>query len=328
MPLPPVVATVNKLPTASRWPLYLHTRARRTTRLAPLAAPVNKLHSKARRLELKLNRLVDSTFAGEYRSAFRGMGLEFEEVRAYQYGDDVRLIDWNVTARTGETYIKVYRESRERNIFVLLDVSASERFGPGEAQKLSVGAELSTVLALSALRNNDNFGLLTFSDHVEQVFAPNKGRRHVNHIVNQLLTLQPKGKGTHLAQALDHFARLQPRRSVVLVISDFLDKDYEQALIRLRGKHQVLLIRLFHPNEVLSTDIGIVPMTAAETGRRTWLNTGMAAYRERLRRNFYSLDERLSQLARRQGMSYLSLNTAEDYVPRVEAFFRSHNRRR
>lgn len=225
------------------------------------------IFQKVRRLEIKTRRLVDNTFAGEYQTAFKGQGLEFDEVRPYQYGDDIRTIDWNVTAKTGEVFIKKFREEREQTLFVLFDISGSGDFGPAEENKRLIGTEIAAILAFSALKNNDKIGLATFSDEIEKYYKPNKGRKHILKLVRGLLTHTNKSEKTKLAMALDFVRHTLRRRSILLIISDFLDKDYEQSLKQLGKRHEVILIRLFHPNELFSMGSGIIPVIDIETRR-------------------------------------------------------------
>lgn len=283
---------------------------------------------KIKRLEIKIRKVVDSTFAGEYQSAFKGQGLEFDEVRLYQYGDDVRTIDWNVTAKTGQVYIKQFREEREQTLFVLFDVSGSGDFGPMEENKRLIGMEIASLLAFSALRNNDKFGLLSFSDRVEQYYKPNKGRKHILKIVKGVLTHINRSEQTNLQFAIDFLRRTQKRRSIVILISDFLDEGYETSLIQLARKHEVILMRLFHPNEVFHIGAGTIPVMDIETRQQRWLNAGDAAYRQALESRFSQIDEQLQGLADRHRFDFLAINTQNDYVPVLERYFKRRNRRK
>ncbi|MEO0471911.1 MAG: DUF58 domain-containing protein [Bacteroidota bacterium] len=286
------------------------------------------IFQKVRRLEIKTRRLVDNTFAGEYQTAFKGQGLEFDEVRPYQYGDDIRTIDWNVTAKTGEVFIKKFREEREQTLFVLFDISGSGDFGPAEENKRLIGTEIAAILAFSALKNNDKIGLATFSDEIEKYYKPNKGRKHILKLVRGLLTHTNKSEKTKLAMALDFVRHTLRRRSILLIISDFLDKDYEQSLKQLGKRHEVILIRLFHPNELFSMGSGIIPVIDIETRRQRWLNAGDVGYRQQLHNNFDQINQQLESVCQRNGIGYMSVNTAEDYLPVLEQFFRKRNRKR
>ncbi len=284
------------------------------------------LLKKIRRLEIKIRRKVESTFAGEYQSAFKGQGLEFDEVRPYQFGDDIRSIDWNVTAKTGEVFIKQFKEEREQTLFVLFDVSGSGDFGAGESNKRLIGTEIASILAFSALKNNDKIGLATFSDEIERYYKPNKGRTHILKIVRGLLTQVNKSERTHINNALDFVKKTLKRRSILIVISDFLDKDFERSIVQLNNKHEVVLIRLFHPNEVFHTGSGTIPVVDIESGNYRWLNAGDTAYRRQLNENFEQIDRNLQAFCSRNRVGYISINTKEDYIPVLEAFFRKRNR--
>ncbi|HHG84770.1 MAG TPA: DUF58 domain-containing protein, partial [Bacteroidetes bacterium] len=247
---------------------------------------MKELLKKVRRLEIKTRRMVDSTFAGEYHSAFKGQGLEFDEVRPYQFGDDIRSIDWNVTAKTGEPFIKTFREEREQTMFVLFDVSGSEDFGRGSENKLVVGTEIAAILAFSAMRNNDKIGLATFTDRIERFYAPKKGRKHILAIIRGLLQHKMHNKQTNIAQAVDWVQRTVKRKSIFIVISDFLDEGYHASLKHLARRHEVILVRLFNPSEVLDVGVGTIPVYDNESGRMVWLNSGDTGYRKTVAEKF------------------------------------------
>lgn len=283
---------------------------------------------KVRKLEIKIRKMVDTTFAGEYHSAFKGQGLEFDEVRPYQYGDDVRTIDWNVTAKTGETFIKQFREEREQTLFVLFDVSGSGDFGPTEENKRLIGMEIASILAFSALKNNDKFGLATFSDRIEKYYKPNKGRKHILKIVRGVLSHTNRSEQTSIKFALDFIKNTLKRRSILLIISDFLDDEYQTSLVQLSRKHEVILIRLFHPNEMFEEGYGTIPVIDIETRRQRWLNAGDIGYRSQLNANFEAIETNLVQVCNRNRIDYMSINTREDYIPILEKFFRQRNQNR
>lgn len=282
---------------------------------------------KVRKLEIKIRRMVNDIFAGEYHAAFKGQGLEFDEVRHYQYGDEIRAIDWNVTARTGQAYIKQFKEERERTLFVLFDISGSENFGNDEENKLLIGTEIAAILAFSALKNNDKIGMATFSEQIEQYYPPQKGRKHVLAIVRSLLTHKAAYLGTHLGKALDFIRKTQKRKSILLIISDFLDQSYEQSLIHLARKHEVILIRLFNPREVMGSGYGTIPTLDMETGSLAWINAGDTVYGKELNKEFEKIDTNLNHLAKKYKMDYLSINVQKDYFPILELFFKTRKDR-
>lgn len=283
---------------------------------------------KVKRLEIKTRRMVESTFAGEYHSAFKGQGLEFDEVRLYQFGDDIRSIDWNVTAKTGEVYIKQFREEREQTLFVLFDVSKSEDFGREAENKLVIGTEIAAILSFSAMKNNDKIGLLTFSDQIERFFSPKKGRKHILSIIRGLLQSDPASRLTDLKNAIDFVRKTVKRHSIVIVISDFLDEGYERALTQLSRRHEVILIRLFNPDEVMKRGIGTIPVRDTESGRMVWLNAGDTSYRKRIASKFEEIHENLEQLCNRNKMDLLQIDTSQEYIVELEKFFRKRNARK
>ncbi|MEM7660174.1 MAG: DUF58 domain-containing protein [Bacteroidota bacterium] len=286
------------------------------------------LWKKVRRLEIKIRRMVDSTFAGEYLSAFKGQGLEFDEVRLYQYGDDIRSIDWNVTAKTGQVYIKKFREEREQTLFVLFDISGSGDFGPAEQNKRLVGMEIASIMAFSSLRNNDKFGLATFSDVIERYYQPDKGRKHILKIIRGVLGHENRSSKTNLHFALDFVRHTLRRRSILIIISDFLDEGYERSLVQLSRKHEVILMRLYHPNEALQANVGMVPLIDIETNQQRWLNAGDVKYRQKLSDRFVEVEKGIQEMVQRNKMDYLTINTQEDYFPVLEGYFRKRNYRR
>ena len=289
---------------------------------------MKELLKKVRRLEIKVRRMVESTFAGEYQSAFKGQGLEFDEVRPYQYGDDIRSVDWNVSARNGSLFIKKFREEREQTLFVLFDVSGSEEVGPGTENKKLIGTEIAAILAFSALKNNDKMGLATFSDQIESYFKPARGRKHVLKIIRELLVHTPQHSQTNITSALEFATHTLPRRSILILISDFLDQEYEKALRRIALQHEVIAIRLFHPNEVFQSGVGIVPMMDIEHHQTRWINTGDIGYRKQLSDAFEQQTAHLPHFCQIHRIGYLSINTQEDYFPVLDQFFKRRNRKK
>jgi uncharacterized protein (DUF58 family) len=289
---------------------------------------MKELLKKVRKLEIKTRRKVDSTFAGEYHSAFKGQGLEFDEVRLYQFGDDIRSIDWNVTAKTGEVYIKKFKEEREQTLFVLFDISGSEDFGRLDANKMQVGTEIAAIMAFSAMKNNDKIGLATFTDRVERYFAPRKGRSHILAIINGLLQHKQRSTQTNIAAAVEWINRTLRRKSLFVIISDFLDEDYETALKHVARKHEVILIRLFNPNEVMPAGAGMVPVFDKESGQQSWVNSGDGGFRKRVSERFEAIVANLQKLSARHKIDCLSIDTTEDHILSLETFFRKRNARR
>lgn len=286
------------------------------------------LLKKVKKLEIKTRRKVDSTFAGEYHSAFKGQGLEFDEVRLYQFGDDIRSIDWNVTAKTGHVYIKKFREEREQTLFVLFDISGSEDFGRDSENKMQVGTEIAAIMAFSAMKNNDKIGLATFTDRIERFYAPRKGRQHVLAIIKGLMQHKMRSKHTNIAAAVDWVKKTMKRKSLFIIISDFIDEGYEASLRHLAQKHEVILIRLFNQHEVMPAGAGMVPVYDAESGGQVWVNSGDGGFRRIVAKRFEEISHNLKKLGKSHRIDFLSIDTTEDYILSLEMFFRKRNARR
>jgi uncharacterized protein (DUF58 family) len=267
------------------------------------------LLKKIRRIEIRTAHLVNDALAGQYHSAFRGRGMEFEEVRPYQIGDDVRTIDWNVSARFGEPYVKVFREERELTVLLVVDLSASQSFGTREQLKRDLVAELGATLAFSAIKNNDKVGLVCFTDRVEKFVPPRKGTGHV-------------------ASALDHVNRMLRRRAVVFVISDFQDTGYERVLRMAKRRHDVILVSVSDPREQALPNVGLVEVTDSETGRRVVVDTASARWREAYERQGTEAVERRRRAFRQAKLDCIEVMTGQTYVDPLIQFFRKREARR
>ncbi len=285
-----------------------------------------ELFSKIRRLEIRTKGLVNNVFGGEYHSAFKGRGIEFSEVRPYQIGDDVRTIDWNVSARTGETFVKLYEEEREQTLLLAVDVSGSERFGTGGVEKREMAAEICGVLAFSAVRNNDKVGLLMFSDRVERFVPPKKGRRHVLRLIRDLFAHETEDRGTRITAALDHLLHVLRRRAIVVLVSDFFDQDYERKLRALSGRHDVVAIHLRDPREIEIPNVGLLTLRDAETGRPVLVDTGSRAAREAFARQAEARQAEIEATLIRARVDTVAVRTDEDYVEPLVTFFRQRKR--
>lgn len=282
---------------------------------------------KLRRIEIHTARLANEQLAGSYHSVFKGRGLAFDEVRAYQPGDDVRFIDWNVTARTGDPYVKVFREEREMTVLLLVDASASQRFGTRVAKKSDVVAELSAVIAFSAIKNNDRVGLVLFTDEVERVVPPKKGPKHVMRVVAETLGFQPQGRGTDLARALDVAGGISRRRAAIFVISDFLsggsyDQGYEHSLRIAAARHDLVPIVIGDPREDELVDVGIAYVEDLETGELVAVDTSSRSVREAYRREVIRQRNQRDALFKRLGLDSIAISTATPYMKPLGEFFR------
>ena len=279
-----------------------------------------------RRIEIATRHLVRSIVAGEYSSAFRGRGVEFSEVREYQPGDDIRTIDWNVTARLGAAYVKRYLEERELTLLFVVDASASGDFGTRIRTKRALAVEVCAVLALAAARNNDRVGLAWATDRVERFLPPGRGRSHVLRVIDDLLAFEPAGTATNLSAALDFADSILRRRSVVFLVSDFLATGYQQALERVARRHDVIALQLYDPRERELPDLGLASFIDPELGVRRLVDTSRPAIREQFRRHAAAFDSSLQQDVRRCGADLVRLETGQSYAEPLIAFFRRRER--
>ncbi|HMC83146.1 MAG TPA: DUF58 domain-containing protein [Candidatus Polarisedimenticolia bacterium] len=282
---------------------------------------------KVRRIEIRTNRLVNESLAGEYHSVFKGRGMEFDEVREYALGDDVRSIDWNVTSRMGHPFVKKYVEERELTVMLVVDASASGDFGTVQRTKREVAAEVCALLAFSAIRNNDRVGLLIFTDREEKYIPPRKGRNHVLRVIREVLTARPKGKGTNLALALESLSRGIRRRSVAFVVSDFLDVGFEKALRIANQKHDLIAIALSDPREKELPAVGILELEDAESGASILIDTWDRRARSRYREEALLRVEARRRLFRQTSVDSVDLSTDLPYDVPLLRFFRNRARR-
>jgi uncharacterized protein (DUF58 family) len=299
-----------------------------TVALAPQREPVPpEVLRVVKQVEIKARILADEALMGTYRSVFRGSGLDFEEVREYEPGDDVRSIDWNVTARMNAPYIKKYREERELNIYLAVDVSSSAWFGTGSVSKRELAADVAALLAVTALHNNDRVGLVLFADGVREFVPPGQGRHHLMHLIRELLFAEPRRSRTEIASVADYLANVTKKRNVVFVVSDFLDVDFEAPLRALAHKHDVIALILNDPREAELPAVGVIALEDAESGRVGYVDTSDPATRERFAR---IARERRGQRLRafsRMGVDRIELSTDRPYVPALLALFNARSRR-
>ena len=282
-----------------------------------------ELLKKVRKIEIKTRRLSDSVFGGEYHSTFKGRGMTFSEVRQYQFGDDVRAIDWNVTARYNEPFVKVFEEERELTLMLVVDVSGSEFFGSGQQFKREVLTEIAATLSFSALQNNDKVGLLLFSDQVELFIPPKKGRTHVLRIIRELLEYQPKSKQTDIRVALEFLSGILKKKAIVFLLSDFMDDSYEKTLRIAAKKHDLTGIRVYDKREVEIPNIGLVPMLDSETQKTRWVNTASIAVRNQYQKAHQKHVDAFETLFRKNGAGTLHCSLEESYVKKLLGYFKA-----
>ena len=284
--------------------------------------------NKVRRIEITTRSMVRDTFAGNYESIFKGRGMEFDEVREYQPGDDIRNIDWNVTARTGWLHVKKYVEERELTMLIVFDASGSFDFGTATRLKRELAAEVGAVLAFAAIRNNDKVGLLIFTDEIETFVPPRKGRKHVLRIIREILHFKPRSRGTNIAFALEHAMRVVKRHSLMFCISDFRDSGYESALTVANRKHDVVAVTVTDPKEMEIPSLGLIEVEDGETGERVILDLSRKRFAEMFSDAAYDVCKRREAVFSRARVDEIGLRTDEDYVEPLIRFFRERQRRR
>ena len=287
-----------------------------------------ELAKKIRRIQIYTSKAVNDILAGGYESVFKGRGMEFDEVRAYQPGDDIRTIDWNVTARTGAPYVKRYVEERELTVIFLVDLSASGEFGSMDRMKNEIAAEFCALLAFSAIKNNDKVGLIVFTDCIEMFIPPKKGVSHVLRLIRELLYFSPRKTRTDINGALDYMGRVIRKRGVVFLVSDFLAADFAKSMRVLARRHDMIAVSVTDPRETSLPNVGLIELEDAETGESILVDTGNARIRELYANLGQERSARLTQLFGRMSVDYIGLHTDQDYVRDLVRFFKTREQRR
>ena len=285
----------------------------------------SEILKKVRKIEIKTKGLSKHIFSGEYHSAFKGRGMSFSEVREYQYGDDVRNIDWNVTARTGDPFIKVFEEDRELTVILLIDISKSSFFGSVNQFKSELTAEISAVIAFSAITNNDKVGAILFTDKVEKYIPPKKGKKHILRIIREVIYLKPDSNGTDINEAFVYLSNIQKKRAIVFALSDFMTTGYESALSIAAKKHDIIGLQIFDSIEKEMPNIGIVNAYDAETNQSIILDTSSRTTREKYNKWFEDNSIYFDQTFNRYRSDHISINTADDYVKLLLKFFKKRS---
>jgi uncharacterized protein (DUF58 family) len=282
------------------------------------------LLKKVRKIEIKTRRLSDHIFSGEYHTSFKGRGMTFSEVRQYQFGDDVRAIDWNVTARYNEPYIKVFEEERELTMMLMVDVSGSENFGTKNQLKSEIVTEIAATMAFSATQNNDKIGLILFSDQIELFIPPKKGKSHVLHIIRELIEFTPKSKKTNISQALKYLSSIQKKKAIVFIISDFITDDEYETTLKIAGKkHDITGIRVYDIREEKMTNIGLVAMQDAETSETLWVNTNSKSVRLEYEKYYHNKVNYFNDTFSQCGSGTVNTRVDESYVTKLLGYFKS-----
>jgi uncharacterized protein (DUF58 family) len=283
---------------------------------------MKELLKKLRKYEIEIRKFINNHMQGDFHSVFKGSGLEFDDVRAYQYGDDVRSIDWHVSAKGHGTFIKTYREEKEQTVFFVLDVSASQEIGNPGKEKLQLAKEICGVLALSALKENSEVGLICFSDRKEKYIKPNKGMKHAYYLISEIFNLVPSSIKTDISKAILFTLNLLKRKSIVIFVSDFIDENFDKNLKALARTHDLVAIHISDQRETNLPKLGIVPLFDKESGRTLWMNTSSGAFRSGLDTTFTGKKQELEDLCRKHNANYLEINTKDDYVPKLIKLFR------
>lgn len=286
-----------------------------------------ELLKKVRKLEIKTKGLTKQIFSGEYHSAFKGRGMSFSEVRDYQYGDDVRNIDWNVTARTGGPHVKIFEEERELTVMLLIDVSASSFFGVSSRFKSDMMAELAAVISFSAITNNDKVGAIMFSDRIEKYLPPKKGKQNILRIIRELLNLTPEKSGTNLSEALIYLNNIEKKRAIVFVLSDFMAEGYQQALTIAAKRHDIIGVHIFDEREKSLPDVGLLHVEDVETGQKRLIDTSDVTIRTQYASFFESNKERFQKDFALAKSDTISISTEEDYIKAMQVFFKRRSKR-
>jgi len=284
----------------------------------------SELIKKVRRIEIKTRGLSRNIFAGQYHSAFKGRGMAFSEVREYQFGDDIRNIDWNVTARYNKPFVKIYEEERELTVMLVIDVSGSREFGSMDKLKKNIITEIAAILAFSAIQNNDKIGVIFFSDKIEKFIPPKKGRKHILRIISEMINFEPQARGTDISGAIRYMTNAIKKRCTAFIISDFIQKEatLENALSIANNRHDIVALRIYDERETELPNIGMIKLKDAETGNYTWVDSSDRRAREIYRRWWHDLSVQLGNNFRKSGVDYVNISTNHDYVRALIGLFK------
>jgi uncharacterized protein (DUF58 family) len=287
-----------------------------------------ELVKKIKQIEIRTNRLVNETLGGEYHSIYKGQGMEFNEVREYQYGDDIRTVDWNVTSRTGELHVKKYIEERELTVMLVVDASGSVDFGTQGKFKNELAAELAALFAFSAIKNNDRVGLIIFTDKIEKYLPPAKGTQHVLRVIRELLYFKPENSGTDVNGALEYLNKIARKKSVVFLLSDLSDGGFERAIRITNRKHDLVVVKISDEREMNLPGIGLINLKDKETGEEIMLDASSKLVQETLKNRWEYRAAQLKDFLKRSGVDYIELYTAEPYIKKIVRFFKERARKR
>ncbi len=283
---------------------------------------------KLRKYEIRIRKAINSQMQGDFHSVFKGSGLEFDDVRQYQYGDDVRTIDWNVSAKGHGTFVKTFKEEKEQSVFLILDVSASQEIGVPGKQKLDIGKEICALLGISAIKESSQVGLICFSDQKEKYVKPGKGIKHSYNITSSIFNLKPNSTKTNLSKAMKYALEMIKRKSIIILISDFIDDDYDHHLKALARMHDLVVIHIADKRETEMPKLGIIPLYDQESKKTMWVNTSSGAFRKTIENTYGKNQSHLEELCKKNQANYTLIRTDEDYVPKLIKLFKVRNRSR
>ena len=286
-----------------------------------------ELLKKVRKIEIKTKGLSNHIFSGEYHTAFKGKGMAFSEVREYQPGDDVRSIDWNVTARYNSPFVKVFEEEREMTVILLIDVSGSSDFGTQTQLKREVVTEIAAVLSFSAINNNDKIGVLFFSDKIEKFIPPKKGKSHILRIIRELITFESESKKTNIEVALKYFNNVIKKRAVCFILSDFMDTNFDKSLKITRNKHDIIALRIHDQREETLPNVGLIKVEDAESGQTRWMDSSNKQVRTNYNNNYREFEKELKQTLQSSGVDHIDIKTGKDYIKPLMSFFKNRGKR-
>ena len=286
-----------------------------------------ELLKKVRKIEIKTKGLSNHIFSGEYHTAFKGKGMAFSEVREYQPGDDVRSIDWNVTARYNSPFVKVFEEEREMTVILLIDVSGSSDFGTQTQLKREVATEIAAVLSFSAINNNDKIGVIFFSDKIEKFIPPKKGKSHILRIIRELITFESESKKTNIEVALKYFNNVIKKRAVCFILSDFMDTDFDKSLKIARNKHDIVALRIHDEREEIIPNVGLIKVEDSESGEMRWVDSSNKKVRTNYNNNYREFEKELKQTLQSSGVDHIDIKTGKDYIKPLMNFFKNRGKR-
>ena len=286
-----------------------------------------ELLKKVRKIEIKTKGLSNHIFSGEYHTAFKGKGMAFSEVREYQPGDDVRSIDWNVTARYNSPFVKVFEEEREMTVILLIDLSGSSDFGTQTQLKREVATEIAAVLSFSAINNNDKIGVLFFSDKIEKFIPPKKGKTHILRIIRELITFESESKKTNIEVALKYFNNVIKKRAVCFILSDFMDTNFDKSLKIARNKHDIIALRIHDVREETLPNVGLIKVEDAESGQTRWMDSSNKQVRTNYNNNYREFEKDLKQTLQSSGVDHIDIKTGKDYIKPLMSFFKNRGKR-